>query len=628
MSDELGVTTYQYDTLYRLVTVTNPFSGTVGYGYDLAGNRTRLIYPDHREVIYTYDGDYRMVQVEDWAEGLTSYAYDAAGRLITTTLPNGAISVNNYDAANRLTRLAHEESGSETLLAEFRYQLDGVGNRAVATETLRMPAVMQVLTQTLTGSSFMGSQTNPAVTYNHTDDEYLVAWRSPGFISPMIMGRFLAGSGAPIDNAFVIGSNGSNPAVAYSPTDHVYLVVWQDSKDIWARTVSVRGEQGVAFRVFEAPTGSIAGEPDVVYNANADAFMVVWHQETAGGSSGERLGQRIWSRFVWSSGSMAPVVIVAQQSTVLAQPAVAVAGDGTHLVVWRDGRNLNGDIYGQRLSIPGGLQGGNIAISNAAGDESRPVLAWSTTGDHYLVVWQHDGTNEVRGQRVAADGTLAGAPINLSETGATARPAVTTTAGKWLVAWEEGNDLYGRFVGSEGNLDGMAVPLVAEAGIQSAPALAGGTKVYGLLVWQDNRNRNQDIYSGAVAVVSDLQTTTIEYEYDPLYRLTGAAYTGAITATFTYLYDAVGNMTAYTETIGAETTSVVRKFDAASRLETSDDGRGETSYTYDDNGNLTAITGTASGQSYHYDQRNLLTGITTGPLEFKLLDYVYDGAAN
>jgi DNA-binding SARP family transcriptional activator len=71
----------------------------------------------------------------------------------------------------------------------------------------------------------------------------------------------------------------------------------------------------------------------------------------------------------------------------LGESAVAVAGDGTHLVVWRDGRNLNGDIYGQRLSIPGGLQGGNIAISNAAGDESRPVLAWSTTGDHYLVVW-------------------------------------------------------------------------------------------------------------------------------------------------------------------------------------------------------------------------------------------------
>ncbi|MCZ7670551.1 MAG: hypothetical protein M5U34_27065 [Chloroflexi bacterium] len=43
--------------------------------------------------------------------------------------------------------------------------------------------------------------------------------------------------------------------------------------------------------------------------------------------------------------------------------------------------------------------------------------------------------------------------------------------------------------------------------------------------------------------------TTIAYAYDPLYRLTGADYSGDISASYAYAYDAVGNMAAYTETL-------------------------------------------------------------------------------
>jgi YD repeat-containing protein len=169
----------------------------------------------------------------------------------------------------------------------------------------------------------------------------------------------------------------------------------------------------------------------------------------------------------------------------------------------------------------------------------------------------------------------------------------------------------------------------------AAGKLGGGTY---LLVWagliepdgHSFTGPSLDIYSGLVGRTTDFtwQKTTIHYGYDPLYRLTSASYTGDIEAGYSCVYDGVGNMTAYTETAGAETTSMLRAFDAANRLETSDDGRGETSYTYDGNGNLLAVAGTASGQSYRYDQRNLLTGVTTGPSEFKLVDYIYDGAGN
>jgi hypothetical protein len=50
-------------------------------------------------------------------------------------------------------------------------------------------------------------------------------------------------------------------------------------------------------------------------------------------------------------------------------------------------------------------------------------------------------------------------------------------------------------------------------------------------------------------------------QLDSLYRLTSATYTGAISATFFYQYDAVGNMRAYTETVGiTASTRVIRTF--------------------------------------------------------------------
>jgi RHS repeat-associated protein len=135
MTDTLGVTRYVYDDLYRLVSATDPFTGTVSYGYDLVGNRTQLIYPDGQVATHTYDADNRLVQVEDWSGGLTGYEYDVAGRLITTTLPNGVATTYRYDAANRSIDLTHTAADG-TLLSSYRYELDGTGNRVRAVETL------------------------------------------------------------------------------------------------------------------------------------------------------------------------------------------------------------------------------------------------------------------------------------------------------------------------------------------------------------------------------------------------------------------------------------------------------------------------------------------------------------
>ena len=46
MADGTGSTSYSYDEMGRLTSVTSPGPKTVGYRYDADGNRTKVIYSD------------------------------------------------------------------------------------------------------------------------------------------------------------------------------------------------------------------------------------------------------------------------------------------------------------------------------------------------------------------------------------------------------------------------------------------------------------------------------------------------------------------------------------------------------------------------------------------------------
>ncbi len=105
------------------------------------------------------------------------------------------------------------------------------------------------------------------------------------------------------------------------------------------------------------------------------------------------------------------------------------------------------------------------------------------------------------------------------------------------------------------------------------------------------------------AVQSMTDTTTISYSYGPLYRVTGASYSGILANSYGYGYDAVGNCTVQTQTI-TSTLVTSYTYDIANRL-TSVNGQ---PYTWDDNGNLL----NDGAQTYTYDQANRLKTAVQG----------------
>ena len=101
---------------------------------------------------------------------------------------------------------------------------------------------------------------------------------------------------------------------------------------------------------------------------------------------------------------------------------------------------------------------------------------------------------------------------------------------------------------------------------------------------------------------------TIDYYYDPLYRLTDADY--SMGEYFWYTYDAVGNR--MTQETHEEVNSYI--YDIANRLIEVDG----VTYTWDDNGNLLSD----GVSTYTYDRNNRLMGVVQGDDEY---EFEYNG---
>lgn len=101
-----------WDALSRQITETTSL-GTMTRGYDLAGRRIQLTWPDLFFVTYAYDLDDQMVLMRQaGVTDIAAYAYDNLGRRTSTGRGNAVSTFYGYDAASRLTSLSHDIAGT------------------------------------------------------------------------------------------------------------------------------------------------------------------------------------------------------------------------------------------------------------------------------------------------------------------------------------------------------------------------------------------------------------------------------------------------------------------------------------------------------------------------------------
>lgn len=153
---------FAFDALSRNVSQTSPL-GAATYQYDLAGRRTRMIWPDSFFVTYDYDLTDAVTAIrENGAPSgigvLATYAYDDLGRRTSVTRGNSATTSYGYDAASRLTSLAHDLAGTTN----------------DQTFTFTYNAAFQALTRSGTNTAYTFAPAAPATTAYMCNDNFCV----------------------------------------------------------------------------------------------------------------------------------------------------------------------------------------------------------------------------------------------------------------------------------------------------------------------------------------------------------------------------------------------------------------------------------------------------------------------
>ncbi len=132
-------TSFAYDALNRPITVTENYrlglpstvsqNVTTGYSYDNAGNLLRVLDANSHATLYSYDELNRLKTAQDALAHTTTYSYDAVGNLTGRLDANNATTTYQYDGLDRLTSILYPTSN-----ATFAY--DPIGNRKTITDSV------------------------------------------------------------------------------------------------------------------------------------------------------------------------------------------------------------------------------------------------------------------------------------------------------------------------------------------------------------------------------------------------------------------------------------------------------------------------------------------------------------
>ncbi len=247
----------------------------------------------------------------------------------------------------------------------------------------------------------------------------------------------------------------------------MYLAVWQDKRsnvdyDIYGILLDANGVALTAESfLISKMVGGAAAPSDQLYPAvgfNGTNFLVAWADRRAA-----NLVYRIYATRVTTAGEVLDpdgiAFPTAPTPTDQFVPQIASNGIGWE-VVWQEKSSTGSDdVYGIAVSSSGTM-GSRVAIAYRVDNEQWPTIAWN--GTNFLVVWQ-----DLR---------------NAESTGTDIYGSRLTSAGAKVAGSEK---MISTAVGSSTN---------GAAGPQTVPSVAANGSGTWLIVWQDARGADDDIY--------------------------------------------------------------------------------------------------------------------------------------
>jgi RHS repeat-associated protein len=620
--DALGrVTGYVYDPLNRLIQVTDVLGGITQSAYDAVGNQVQMLDANGHLTNYTYDALNQLELITDPNSNNTHWSYDAVGNLNTTTDALGNSTAFIYDALSRLssttdalgnaTQFAYNPLGSLTDLTDANgfithYDIDVLNRLVGVVENVDpiAPPDAQTNVETVYGYDAVGNllsilDANAHLrTFEHDELNRLVTETNA-------LGNNTSYTYDPVGNrATRTDALGFITAYGYDAADRLATINYPDPDSDTSFTYDLVGNLTEMIDGVGTTTWSLddlnrpvtVNDPfggEVVY-----AYDAVGNRTSIEYPSGKHVdysydpGDRLVEVEDWDSQTTSYSYNAANRLIAAALPNGVTS-------------SYNYDALGQATSIAHSLGAQTLAsfvyTYDAVGNRVQAIEGvQDPLYDVFLPLVAKDVPAASADSSAAMDEletatiTPTASPTNtaLATVTPTVSPSPTATVAPSAAPTEHSSKT--PTASSTHTPTGTPVittNLAASWGNLAAP-----------VPYRE---------SGRMAQPLDAlgwTTRTIDYTYDPLYRLTAADYSSG--EYFHYAYDAVGNRLSQETQLGSESYT----YDAADRL-ISLDG---TAFTWDDNGNLLA-----DGEwSYSYDHADRLTELSSPGASYS---FAYNG---
>ena len=321
-----------------------------------------------------------------------------------------------------------------------------------------------------------------------------------------------------------------------------FVVVWEGDRNgdlaIYAQRYTCSGvKQGANFRMNDDSGAGGQTYPVIAIDGSGN-FVMVWMMDDPNPNAVFGIYARRYNSSCIAQGNNFQVNDVSGSIDLLSSPSVSLDSSGNFVVVWRDSRNGHSDIYAQRYNSSGEAQGANFRVNDDSGSSKQdcPDIAIDA-GGNFAVVWM-DGRNgdwDIYAQRYMSSGAKQGMNFRVNDDNGSSWqlcPAIAADgSGNTVVVWEDYRngdpDIYAQLFDSQGRRIGSNYRVNNESGkkkqMRPDVKLVNGHIYY---TWEDTRIEGQgydifarvDRFSTSVIPVADrIEGVPVKYVLYPNY---------------------------------------------------------------------------------------------------------------
>ena len=248
--------------------------------------------------------------------------------------------------------------------------------------------------------------------------------------------------------------------------------------------------------------------PNICSDSQGGAY-VIWKDNTTS-SYGDIYATHLSSSGVIAPGEGVPIITY---SSYRSSPSLNTGGLGAAVLVWSDDRNIDEDLYAQRISVRDNTintewgDGGKL-VCGASGEQTSPRVS-QYDEDNTIITWEDGRHGNTDAYYQILNGSGNG---TLTDDGVSActgdwqiiKPRVKAGNAIAYIVWEDRrngwtSDIYAQKINSDGSIaweeNGLAI--TTSDGSQTEPRLTTDGSGGAYFVWEDQRNSDvtgHDIY--------------------------------------------------------------------------------------------------------------------------------------